>query len=154
MQWVHISPHDPNFVAVFVNVRAVFTMIGHLVLHPAKARHIDFITGLQFFGHLGRSLLWHGIFSGCLPRRRMEFGSCGYFNRFCLRFRLLFLGRFLLRNRSFFFLCQCCGFLDSRNSRFSGAHSGFCGRGGCFLDCVAMWPRRHTKRYKRQSWLL
>lgn len=56
-------------------------MIGPLVLHPAKARHINFIAGLQFFGCLGRSLLWHGIFSRCLPRGRLEFGSCGYFNR-------------------------------------------------------------------------
>ena len=54
-----ISPHDPNFVAVFVNVRAVFTMIGSLVLYPAEARHIDFVTGLQFFRRLRWSLFRH-----------------------------------------------------------------------------------------------
>ena len=74
-----ISPHDSDFVAVFVNVRAVFAMIGSLALYPAEARHIDFITGLQFFRRLGRSWLWCGILSECLPRGRLEFGSYGCF---------------------------------------------------------------------------
>ena len=115
-------------------------MIGALVLYPSEARHIDFVTGVQFFRRLWRSWLWCGILSGCLPRGKLEFGSYGCFNRPCLRFRLLFLGRFLLRNRSFFLLCQCCWFLNFRNGRFLGAHSGFCGWDGCFLDRVAMWP--------------
>ena len=101
----HISPHDSNFVAVFVNVRAVFTMIGALVFHPAEARYIDFVTGLQFFRRLGRSWLWCGILSGCLLCGRRELGICGCFNRPYLRFRLLFLRRFLLHNLSFH-LCQ------------------------------------------------
>lgn len=136
----HISPHDPNFVAVFVNVRAVFTMVGPLVLHPAEACYIDFITGLQFFRRLGRSWLWCGILSGCLPCGRLEFGSYGCFNRPYLRFRLLFSGRFLSRNRSFFLLCQCCGFLNFRNGRFLVAHSGFCDWDWCLLGCVVIWP--------------
>ena len=74
-----ISPHDSDFVAVFVNVRAVFAMIGSLALYPAEARHIDFITGLQFFRRLGRSWLWCGILSECLPRGRLEFRSYGCF---------------------------------------------------------------------------
>jgi len=81
-------------------------MIGPLVLHPAEARYIDFVTGLQFFRRLGRSWLWCRILSGCLPRGRLEFGNYRCFNRPYLRFRLLFLGRFLLLNRSFFFLWQ------------------------------------------------
>ena len=115
-------------------------MIGALVLYPAEARHIDFVTGLQFFRRLGWSWLWCGILSGCLPRGRLEFGSYGCFNRPYLRFRLLFSGRFSSRNRFFFLLCQCCGFLNFRNSRLLGAHSGFCNWGRCFLDRVAMWP--------------
>lgn len=140
MDNLHISSHNPNFVTVFVNVRAIFTEVGVLVLHPAEARFIDFVTGLQFFRRLGWSLLWCGILSGCLPRGRLEFGSYGCFNRPYLRFRLLFLGCFLSRNRSFFLLCQCCWFLNFRNGRFLGAHSGFCGWDGCLLGCVVMRP--------------
>lgn len=153
---LHISPRDPsdpNSVAVSVNIRTIFTVVGTLVLHPTEARYIDFVTGLQFFRRFGRSWLWCGILSGCLPRGRLEFGSCGHFNRLCLWFRTFLLGCFLLRNRPFFLLCQCCGFLNFSNGRFLGAHSGFCGWDGCFLPrprCHVATQRR-TGRHMRQS---
>ena len=78
---LQISPHDSNFVSVFVNVRAIFAVIGSLVLQPAEARHINFVAGLQFFRRVGRSWLWCGILSGYLPRGKLEFGSYGCFNR-------------------------------------------------------------------------
>ena len=54
----HFSPHDSNFVAVFVNIRTIFTVVGALILHPAETRYINLVTGLQFFRRLGQSLLW------------------------------------------------------------------------------------------------
>ena len=143
---LQISPHDSNFVSVFVNVRAIFAVIGSLVLQPAEARHINFVAGLQFFRRVGRSWLWCGILSGYPPRGKLEFGSYGCFNRPYLQFRLLFSGRFLSRNRSFFLLRQCCGFLNFRNGRFLGAHSGFRGWDGCVCSVALLCG--HTAAHK------
>ena len=40
------SAHDADFVAVFVNVRAVFAVIWPLVFQPTEALHINHIAGL------------------------------------------------------------------------------------------------------------
>ena len=48
------SAHDADFVAVFVNVRAVFTVIWTLVFQPTEALHIDHIAGLQISDRLRR----------------------------------------------------------------------------------------------------
>lgn len=48
------SSHDADFVAVFVNVRAVFTVIWTLVFQPTEALHIDHIAGLQISDRLRR----------------------------------------------------------------------------------------------------
>lgn len=57
MDNLHISSHNPNFVTVFVNVRAIFAVIRSLVLYPSEARHIDFVAGVQFFIGSGAEFL-------------------------------------------------------------------------------------------------
>ncbi len=60
-------PMIPILFPFFVNARAIFTVIGALVLQPAEARHINFVAGLQFFRRVGRSWLWCGILAVPAP---------------------------------------------------------------------------------------
>lgn len=145
---LQISPHDSNFVSVFVNVRAIFAVIGSLVLQPAEARHINFVAGLQFFRRVGRSWLWCGILSGYLPRGKLEFGSYGCFNRPYLQFRLLFSGRFLSRNRSFSFSASAVGSsISATVASLALTAVSALGRVFARLHCYAA-TRRHTRRHR------
>ena len=98
------SAHDADFVAVFVNVRAVFAVIWPLVFQPAEALHINHIAGLQVSDRLRRGGYGSRFRNVLRFSRWLCVGSCRRFRRYKLRLIGGFTGRLRLWSRSLFFL--------------------------------------------------
>lgn len=142
------SAHDAYFVAVFVNVRAVFTLIWPLVFQPSEALYIDHIAGLQVSDRLRRSGCMNRFRSRLWCRRWSCVGSCGRFHKCRLRLICGFMGMLRLWSRSLFFLCwqiDFCFQFDFCDNRLWGAYGRCLGRCGWFSRPFRLAAtRRHT----------
>ena len=121
-----VSAHAPDFIAIFVHIRGILAVIRPLVWHPAKARNINLIARLHFYGRLrcGKLSLQLRHFG-----HRCRLCRCGDWDG------TKFLNRLRPQRFRIFLFCPC------RSICFRGSYGASWYWGGSFLPCA--WLRPH-----------